>query len=104
MKGGIAAVVLILCIGCSGCSSLSERACYRAARDFLQAHVDLPENAVLAPRRAANIMVAKNAARVDLPYEYVNEAGDKVRDVYVVWIKRLKRRWEVDRFYRRPEY
>ena len=94
----------VLVVMCGGCRFPSERAVYKVAREAVSADPDLPSGARLYPIGKAKLNVAKNAARCELPYEYVNAAGETVTDSYVVWAKRIARRWELDRYYRTPTY
>lgn len=103
MKRTVTLLAAIL-LGAGCARAPSERACYRAARDAVRAAPDLPKGAVLAPLSETRIQVAKNAARVQLPYEYVTASGETATDSYVVWLRRIARRWELDRYYPAPKY
>ena len=108
MTRNVALTVLVLVVAAmavTGCGEPpSAKTCYKLAYQTAKEQGGLPPDARIAPRGEALIQVAKNAARVEIPYDYSDEAGNTVRDVYVVWLKRLKRRWEPDRYYRKPKY
>ena len=93
-----AAVLLaaVLATGCSGRWRPSERACYTAACDAIAALPDLPQGAKPLPIEQSRLYIGKNAARVDVAMDLA--APDGSRGVfYTAWLKRLGRRWVVDR-------
>ena len=77
---------------------------YRKAAAVVKSDPGLPEGAVLRPRKEAEFFVAKNAASIHVPFEFTNEQGEKETDTYTVWLKRIARRWEIDRYQRSPMY
>ena len=91
----------LLAAGCGGLPS--ERAVYRVARETVQADPGLPQGAKLYPRGEVDLYVLKNAARVDFHYDYADEDGRTRTGTYIVWLKRVARRWELDRYSRAPE-
>jgi hypothetical protein len=98
--GGAGALLclLLLAIGLGGgCAPSSPRDLYEPASRAVMTDKDFPPNAVLLPRSQARFFVAKNLACVYVPYEFADAAGQKVRDTYTVWLKRIAIRWEVDR-------
>lgn len=86
-----------------GCSRLpAERTVYRVAVKAVEADAALPLGAELASIDQAELYVAKNAARVDIPVTFTDN-GRVTSDTYVVWIKRVARTWEFDYLYRLSE-
>jgi len=77
---------------------------YRVACETVRNAPDVPDSIVIHPRRNTFIALGKNAARVDLDYDYVDEAGRKVTRTYTVWCKRIEMRWEPDRAFPTPRY
>jgi hypothetical protein len=95
---GIAVGLLV-----SGCGGMpSERTAYRVARETVQGDPRLPDGAELYPMDEVRIYVLKNAARVDFFYDYL-DGGESRTGAYVVWLKRVARRWELDRYAPAPD-
>jgi hypothetical protein len=97
----IGTAVLALCLA-SGCRMPSERVVYRVAVDAVRAQPEFNDALRPASLRKAGIFVNKNAACVELPVLH-REAGH-VAAVYVIWCKRVARRWELDRIAPKPSY
>lgn len=104
MKSVILIFVTIFLAGCSGCKLPSERTIYKIACEAVRADPRFPSNGVLQPMEKAEFFVGKNAARVDLPYDFVNESSRTVTDSYTVWLKNMAHSWQVDRCFPTPEY
>ncbi len=105
MKSGPYLIIGVMLLAiCGGCKLPSERAVYRRSLEAVQADPDLPSAAVLDPKGKAVIRMAKNAASVELPYEYVGSTGEILSDSYTIWFKRIGRRWAVERYYRTPRH
>ena len=102
------ALALVVCIvaalGCGGCRWPSEKAVYRIARRTVKKSDEIPEGAVPAPMRKTIISMAKNAARVDIPSEFVDASGQMQTRWHTVWCKRIDLRWELDRAFPTPRY
>jgi len=90
--------------GCSGVTYPPESMVYKPAFEAVKAAKDLPAGAVVDPRHEAKLYIAKNAAQAEMPYEYTDASGTKVTDVYLVYLKRIIRRWELDRCFPMPKY
>jgi hypothetical protein len=95
--------LLVLVLLGTGCTE-SERGMYKTACAAVRNHSAFPEDGKTGPRRKAVIQPVKNAARVEVPYTYVDSEGKTVSDHYVVWMKRIAIRWEVDRCDPAPHY
>lgn len=94
-----------LCVvGCGPALFPSERTCYKIACEALRSDPDIPGDARPLSIRHAQLHVLKNAARVDLPYEATGPDGTVQTDTYIVWLKRIARRWVADRSFRAPKY
>jgi len=90
--------------GCSGVTYPPEGMVYKPAFEAVKAAKDLPAGAVVDPRHEAKLYIAKNAAQAEMPYEYTDASGQKITDIYLVYLKRVNRRWELDRCFPLPKY
>ena len=104
MRTCLPVLLLVLAAMGGGCRMPSERAVYKAARDAVKADPRLPPSAILHSIDDVEMGIGKNAARVDLAYDFIGPAGQRVTDSYVVWLKRLARTWVVDRLEPAPKY
>lgn len=106
MKLGCRAIILLAALlgGCSGVTYPPESMVYKPAFEAVKAAKDLPAGAVVDPRHEARLYIAKNAAQAEMPYEYADASGKKVTDTYLVYLKRINRRWELDRCFPMPKY
>jgi len=77
---------------------------YKPAVEAVKAAKDLPAGTVVDPRHEAKLYIAKNAAQAEVPYEYTDASGSKVTDIYLVYLKRINRRWELDRCFPMPKH
>jgi hypothetical protein len=96
-------ILIALALLNAGCTE-SKRGMYKTACKAVRNHSAFPENGKIGPKKNAVIQPAKNAARVEVPYTYVDPEGNAVSDHYVVWMKRIAIRWEVDRCDPAPHY
>ena len=98
-------IVLVLAVLLTGCGYMpSERAVYHKACEAVRSNPGLPADAAPVSIDEAELHVAKNAAIVELPYYYTDESGERVRGSHRVWLKRIARRWEIDRSIPTPGY
>lgn len=103
VKSALFLVVIILLAGCGGCRSQSERAMYKLACEAVRTDPHLPRNAVLHPMKTAKFYIGKNAACVQLTYEFINESGGRrTAGSYTVWLKNMAHSWQVDRCFPTP--
>jgi len=91
-------------LGCNAIVYPPKRSVYVPARQALASLPGIPREATLDPDRNAEVYIAKNAATVVMDVEYKAENGATVRRSYTVWMKRLGRRWELDRAFPTPVY
>jgi hypothetical protein len=91
-------------VGCDAISYPPERMVYKPAYAAVKSAQDLPAGAVVDPQHNAKLYIAKNAAQVEMPYEYTDASGKKVTKIYLVYLKRVNRRWELDRGFPLPTY
>lgn len=90
--------ILLLCLFLAGCTAWpSERDMYRAACDAMANDSAIPESAEPRSIRQTRFYAGKNAAYVELPYDYVTESGRKDTGTYGCWVKRVARDWRFDR-------
>lgn len=101
MRVVVLLLLAVLSFGCGPGLWPSERTCFKVAQKTLQSDSALPAGLQWAPARQVEIYVVKNAARVDWPYTVSSSAGGTESGVYVVWLKRIARRWELDYYYRK---
>jgi hypothetical protein len=94
-------LALALCLA-GGCRMPSERAVYRVAVDAVREQPGFTDALRPASIGKAGIFVNKNAACVELPV--LHREDTRVAAVYVVWCKRVARRWELDRIAPKPSY
>ena len=93
-------------MGFTGCNAISyppKRAVYQPACEAVKSAKDLPLGAVVDPRHNASVYIAKNAAQVELEYDYADSAGKPVTGTYLVYLKRINRRWVLDRCFPLPK-
>jgi hypothetical protein len=87
-----------------GCAMPSDKELYTKARKALVESNKLPAGAELEGFRKTEIYRAKNAACVELSYEFSTGAGKTETDSYRVWLKRVAMSWELDRIAETPQY
>lgn len=87
----------------AGCLS-TDRTIYDVACKAVKADAKFPTNGVISPMDKCGFYVARNAACVEVYYEFVNASGATESDSYIVWVKRIARRWELDRCFPTPKY
>jgi hypothetical protein len=104
VKGMLCLCLVVALAAAAGCRMPSERAAYQAAREAVRTDSRLPPNAVLHDIDHVTVSVLKNAGRVDFTYDFTSPSGERKTDGYVVWLKRLGRRWVVDRLEPTPHY
>ena len=104
MRAPLILIVTVLLTGCGGYRSSSEKAVYRVALDAVKNDSHLPVNADLYPMKKTELYVGKSAARVDLPYDFVNASGQTVTASYTVWLQYMHHAWQVDRLLASPEH
>ena len=97
-------LVSVAIIGCFGCGWPSERACYKAACEAVQADTNLPPEAVLCSMDQVELYIAKNAGSIELPYKYTDASGNTVTGSYTIRLKRIARTWTVNKCYPTPKY
>ena len=95
---------LCLLVVCSGCGMPSERSVYDVACNALEKDTRVPATAKPHRRGKSSLWIAKNAACVEIPYDYTAPSGEKATGHYTVWCKRIARRWELDRAFPTPTY
>lgn len=88
-------VAAVLTAGCAKHWMPSERSVYAGACAAVRSSGSLPAGATLPPIEGCRLYVGKSAARVDVPVTFADGS-----DTYVVWLKRIDRRWLYDRLYR----
>jgi len=89
--------VAILTAACSGCSFTTEGTAYDIGVQAVMADPSFPKDATIGSFRSCSFYVGKSAACVEIPYFFSREADSKPKGVYVVWLKRIGTRWELDR-------
>ncbi|MBN1557375.1 MAG: hypothetical protein JW951_04440 [Lentisphaerae bacterium] len=94
-------LLLLGVLASGGCRWADRRAVYRVAAETVRAAVNRPDAVEVAGPGEAAFFINKNAACVELPYTSVAADGRRVEGVYVVWCKRIARRWEFDRAFRK---
>lgn len=104
MRSALLIVIAVFLAGCGGFRPSSERAVYKTAREAVRNHSGLPDDAVLYPRSKTELYVGKSAARVDLPYDFVNESGETITGSYTVWLSYLHHSWQVDQCFPTPKH
>lgn len=97
-------VIACLVGGCSGCHIPSERSIYKDACKAIKSATGVPENAKPRPVEDARLSIGKNAAIVDLPYDYVDAGGNTVAGSHTIHFKRVAREWTVDRSFPTPMF
>jgi len=97
MKGWPIAAGLVLVALVCGCTMPSERAVYAVAKDAVRARPEVPNDAAIPRLRDVEIYVMKNAALVEIPCEFVDARGLRVKRRYAVWMRRVARTWTLAR-------
>lgn len=77
---------------------------YRIACRAAKERCDLPDSARFRPVRETTFSIAKNAARIDLVYDYKDNAGRPATGRHSIWLKRVARTWTFHRAYPTPQY
>jgi hypothetical protein len=95
--------MVLMLAGCDGCQTPSQRFIYRLACDAMLESGDVPADARPLPLDEARIGIGKNAASVDVPYEYAAD-GQKTVAWHTVWFRRVARTWTVSRMNPTPVY
>ncbi len=95
---------VLLGLGCNAIVYPPKRSVYAPARKALASLPEITPDAKIDPEGNAEVYIAKNAATVVMYVEYNNPDGSTVRRQYTVWMKRLGRRWELDRAFPTPTY
>ena len=107
MKTGMTLVALALAIVCLvGCDAITyppKSMVYEPAYEAVKAAKDQPPAAVVDPRKNAKLYIAKNAAQAEIEYDYTDMSGKKATGIYLVYLKRINRRWELDRCFPLPK-
>ena len=76
MKSVVCILLTVFLTGCrGGCQHPSQRHIYNVARHAVEADASLPDSAKILPIEEAKIGIAKNAAQVDVAYEYDADSG-----------------------------
>lgn len=99
-------ILVIACLmgGCSGCHIPSERSMHKQACKAIKTAPGVPENAKPRPIEDARLSIGKNAAIIDLPYDYVDTGGNTVAASQTIHFKRVARTWTVDRTFPTPTF
>ena len=107
MKTLLTSVVLVLAVvfldGCDAITYPPKGMVYKPAYEAVKAAKDLPPGAVVDPRKNAKLYIAKNAAQVEMEYDYTDMTAKKATGTYLVYMKRINRRWELDRCFPLPK-
>ena len=90
--------------GCDAITYPPKGMVYRPAVAGVKAAKDLPPGAVVDPRRNAKLFIGKDAAQAQVEYDYTDASGQKVTNLYLVYLKRVNRRWEYERGLPMPKY
>lgn len=105
MTGRMAGMGMVMAaLLAAGCRLPSERAVYGVAVEAVKALPDAGSRLEPEGIRQADISVNKNAACVELPVTVTDANGVTSTRVYVVWCKRIARRWDLDRIAPKPQY
>jgi len=87
----------------AGCTFPTDRSLTRMARQAFEEARGLAQGVRLDESAPSVVYPAKNAACVSFPCSYTNEKGQEVRGSCVVWMHRIRYRWELERFDLIPE-
>jgi hypothetical protein len=82
---------------CGACAPYSQGHLFGVAEQALRAQTNLPPAMTIGSMKDAEFFVGKNAACVYVPVEYTEASGNKRTGNYIVWLKRICTRWELDR-------
>jgi hypothetical protein len=104
MRAAVVGVTVAALSLAAGCRMPSERAAYEVAAAAVRGLS--AESGTVEPQgiRQATIFVNKNMACVELPATVTDAGGASSARSYVVWCKRVARRWELDRVEPKPSY
>jgi hypothetical protein len=90
--------------GCDAIQYPPESTVYRPAYEAVKAAKDLPAGAVVDPKRNAKLYIAKDAGQAVIEYECTDATGRTVTDSYIVYLKRVNRRWVAERVLQQPKF
>lgn len=102
-RTAVGLLALLLLSGCGQHWMPSQRAIYANATAAIHQAPDVPADIRILPIDKCRFYIAKNEARVDIPIEYTSPSGEHLTDAYIVWMKRVARRWEPHRVYRESQ-
>lgn len=96
-------LAIVFLAGCDAITYPPKSMVYKPAYEAVKAAKDLPPAAVVDPRKNAKLYIAKNAAQAEIEYDYTDMSGKKTTGIYLVYLKRINRRWELDRCFPLPK-
>ncbi|MFO7870591.1 MAG: hypothetical protein R6V03_04070 [Kiritimatiellia bacterium] len=94
---------LAVLIASAGCGIPGRDEVCRTAREAVKALPEVPDDAALCPREEMEIYMGKNASYVIIPGVPL-EGPAETYNSYTVHLKRVARRWEVERCFPTPDY
>ncbi len=107
MRGMRSVVLLLMAVFLTGCGRLgdpSDRTMFELAGEAVKADSRFPSGAEIGSLDDAKIEICRNAALVEVPYEFVSKEGQNVTRTYTVWLKNMAHSWQVDRCFPTPTY
>jgi len=87
---------VVLLAVCGGCSLFEEGTMYDVGIKAVKADPAFPKNAVPAAKDKCKFFINKNAACIETPYS-VSGATPAKGQYYIVWLKLIGDRWDLDR-------
>ena len=101
MKALLVLLVSVFIVGC-GNKLPTQRSIYRIATTSATELANLPESAKFRPMDNAVFSIAKNAARVDVTYDYEEPGGASESTRLSICLKRVAMTWTFERAYPTP--